>query len=101
MDVTKLTAEKKAHYCKRYTIIGAFFLPLVWLTSLVSFTPFALNGPPSEHRTTVRKCLVVALIGVLMWTVALISWESIFQYYRTLHAVWTENFSFSLPIGKF
>ncbi|KAF8360574.1 pen-2, partial [Pristionchus pacificus] len=101
MDFSKQPDEKKAHYCKKYTMIGVFLLPFVWLTSLVIFTPFALKGEPSVHRTTVRRCLAATAIGVLLWAVALICWESIFQHYRTLHAVWTENWSFLLPVGKF
>ncbi|GMS86729.1 hypothetical protein PENTCL1PPCAC_8904, partial [Pristionchus entomophagus] len=101
MDFSKQSDEKKAHFCKRYTIIGAFCLPFVWLTSLVIFSSFALKGEPSIHRTIVRKCLLLTLIGVLGWTVALIGWETTFQHARTMHAVWTETWSFLLPIGKF
>ncbi|CAO4369577.1 unnamed protein product [Caenorhabditis nigoni] len=100
MDISKLTDVKKVDLCKKYFLIGACFLPLVWIVNSFWFFSDAFCKPVNNHRRQIRKYVIGSIIGSIFWIIVLCSWEIFFQHYRSQGLVWTDFLTFVFPTGR-
>ncbi|CAB3410603.1 unnamed protein product [Caenorhabditis bovis] len=95
-----MSDEKKLDLCKKYFLIGACFLPFVWLTNFFWFFSDAFVIPRNVQRVEMRKYVVGSGIGTIFWLIIILSWEIIFQLYRDLGIEWADYLTFVFPKGR-
>ncbi|KAK6059364.1 Gamma-secretase subunit pen-2 family protein [Cooperia oncophora] len=100
MDLNKMNDSAKVELCRKYFIIGLFFLPLVWLTNAVWFFGEAFLRPSSPTTSAIRKYVILSAVGVLCWFLLLFAWEFIFQSYRSQGVAWADYLTFIFPVGR-
>jgi presenilin enhancer 2 len=128
MDLNRVRSEEKLALCRRYfygkldllTIVDRFklfsiarlittiptisfkggfaCLPFLWLVNFFWFYPiaFRMNNVPNQSK--IRNYVIWSGFGVLVWVVALVSWNIYFQLNRA-QLSWGDDLSFVLPSG--
>ncbi len=100
MDISKLSSEEKLKICRKYTIIGCFCLPFVWLVNILWFFKDSFITKTTPPPPKMRTYLFVSMIGLVAWMVALVTWTSVYQTQRTGWGDFGIYVSFVLPAGK-
>uniref|UniRef100_A0A7E4VL14 Gamma-secretase subunit PEN-2 n=1 Tax=Panagrellus redivivus TaxID=6233 RepID=A0A7E4VL14_PANRE len=99
MDITKVDNAEKVRLCKKYFYIGLFFLPFVWVTNFFWFFQPAYRWKSFPEQKILRKYTTLSIIGALLWGTLLLTWNILFQYFRTDYAQYTDYLSFVFPVG--
>lgn len=96
MNLERVSPEEKLQICRKYFIIGAFALPLVWLINVVWFLREALKkSAPRQMRLYVMG----SFVGVVVWAALFAAWLSIYLTQRASWGPSGDAISFIVPVG--
>ncbi|XP_019875784.1 gamma-secretase subunit pen-2 [Aethina tumida] len=100
MDLSKVTNEKKLILCRWYFRVGFAFLPFIWTVNAIWFFNEAFRKPEYEEQKQIKRYVIFSALGSLLWSIALITWVSIFQINRTSWGEFADDISFIIPLGS-
>lgn len=98
MQMSKISDDDKVKICKKYFKIGLFLLPFVWLVNVVWFFKPAFITKPTHP--VIRRYVLASLLGVVLWTVGVITWTVIYQTQRVNWGVGGDYISVVVPYGR-
>ena len=98
MDLSKATDEEKLKLSRKYFYGGFFLLPFLWLVLSVWFFKEAFVKKNSS--ATIRRYVGGAMIGVLVWTTALVMWTCVYQTQRPHWGAFGDYISLIAPVGR-
>ena len=55
---------------------------------------------PCSGQSTIKKLVLASGVGALLWTVALVTWMTIFTLNRAEWGAIADRMSFNIPLGK-
>ncbi|XP_034234913.1 gamma-secretase subunit pen-2-like [Thrips palmi] len=100
MDLSKVKDDRKLELSRWYFRGGWAFLPFLWAVNFVWFYKDAFKRPPFEEQSQIRKYVIYSGIGALIWSIALITWNIIFQKYRVEWGDLGDELTFLIPSGS-
>ena len=96
MNLDRVSSEEKLQICRKYFIIGAFALPLVWLVNVIWFLREATKrSAPRKMRLYVGG----SFIGVVAWLAVVAIWVSVYLTQRPNWGPAGDYISFVVPLG--
>ncbi|XP_011182957.1 gamma-secretase subunit pen-2 isoform X2 [Zeugodacus cucurbitae] len=99
MDISKVTNEKKLQLCRTYFFGGLACLPFLWTINVFWFFDAAFLLPQFPEQKSIKKFVILSLIGALIWLVVLITWIIIFQAKRVEWGEMADRMSLVIPLG--
>lgn len=97
MNLNKVSPEEKLQICRKYFIIGSFFLPIAWLVNVVWFFREAFFNKDSHPH--MKKYVAWSAVGVVVWSSIVIAWTVIYQTQRVSWGLGGDYISIVLPNG--
>ena len=96
MNLNKVSPDEKLNVCRKYFIVGAFALPLVWLVNVIWFTREAFRkSAPRKMKLYVAG----SFVGVLAWSAVIAIWVSVYLTQRPSWGAAGDQISFVVPLG--
>uniref|UniRef100_A0A5S6QPK6 Gamma-secretase subunit PEN-2 n=1 Tax=Trichuris muris TaxID=70415 RepID=A0A5S6QPK6_TRIMR len=99
MNLDKMNDDEKLFLCRRFFYGGFACLPLLWLVNSVWFFRQAFVRDSFENQPLLRLYVAGSMIGVVLWTIVLVAWISVFQLKRTDWDAFGDYISFVVPEG--
>jgi len=99
MDLGRMSNEDKLDLCRKYFFGGFAVLPFLWFVNAVWFFREAFLAEPYEQQKQLRTYVVRSMLGAFVWTVAIVTWITVFQLNRASWGETADYMSFIIPKG--
>eukprot|EP01117_Protostelium_nocturnum_P009125 TRINITY_DN3268_c0_g1_i2.p2 TRINITY_DN3268_c0_g1~~TRINITY_DN3268_c0_g1_i2.p2 ORF type:complete len:103 (+),score=31.87 TRINITY_DN3268_c0_g1_i2:154-462(+) len=93
-----LNIEKQSQIIKKMFLGGFFFLPWLWLINALYYREY-IAKPGREIPSNVKNYVRWSLVGFCVWSVAFLSWITIFVMNRNQWGAKGDSLSMIVPNG--
>ncbi|CAG8691790.1 6404_t:CDS:2 [Dentiscutata erythropus] len=92
----KTPPQEALSICKKYFIIGCFFLPWLWVVNVVYMWPLTKR---EDIGAQIKKYLYLSMFGAIFWLIVLVTWLTIFVTNRVGWGQLADSISVAIPKG--
>ena len=83
-----------------HQFLGGFLaLPFLWFVNTVWFFRWAFLKPSFDEQPQMRTYVIRSAIGCLIWIVALVAWNIVYQHNRAAWGATADAITFIIPQG--